>query len=369
MESEHDAKCTQCHGGIEPARSRSQAHSQMIPNPSAVPTSGDEAARNVCASCHPGIAKTFSTSLHRTTAAVSDARVAVVLARARPEDLAALKPGLENHCSACHIDGCGDCHVSRPNWSGGGVVDGHSIQKTPNSVTNCTACHGSRIEKEMMAEAPETVEPRPKPDVHWSPNGLQCVACHEEGSLHGAGGQAPANRYADDTAPSCEGCHDISKDNQPAHRQHGLRGTSQTLLQCQVCHAQPYNNCYGCHVGKDQKGLSYFKTDRSVFDFKIGRNPFKSADRPYDYVVVRHVPVARDTFAFYGPNLLKNFDSVPTFKYATPHSIARRTAQNASCDACHGNPALFLQEKDVPADELTANKDVIVRRLPMPMER
>ncbi|HEY3314053.1 MAG TPA: multiheme c-type cytochrome, partial [Bacillota bacterium] len=168
-------------------------------------------AKNVCASCHPGIAKAFATSLHRTTAAVSDARAAVVLARARSEDLAALKPALDNHCSACHITGCGDCHLSRPNWSGGGLVDGHNIRKTPNSITNCTACHGSRIEKEMMAEAPETVEPRPKADVHWSPKGMQCVACHKEGPLHGSGEKAPANRYADGSAPSCENCHDITK--------------------------------------------------------------------------------------------------------------------------------------------------------------
>lgn len=364
-----EAKCTQCHGGTEPAGTRADAHRHMTANPAKVPLATGGDGKNVCSSCHSGITKAFAGSLHRTTAPVSDPRVAVVLARARAEDLATLKPALENHCSACHITSCGDCHISRPEWSGGGFVDGHKLQKAPNSISNCTACHGSRIEKEMMAEAPETVEPRPKPDVHWSPKGMQCVACHKESALHGTGQTTPANRYADPLMPRCEDCHDVGKDGVAAHRQHGLDGSSRVLLQCQVCHAQPYNNCYGCHVGKDDKGLAYFKTDKSVFGFKIGRNPVKSAERPYDYVVVRHVPVARDTFAYYGQDLLKSFDAVPTFKYATPHSIALKTAQNASCASCHNNPNLFLQEKDVAPDERAANQDVIVKRLPFNMGR
>jgi thiosulfate/3-mercaptopyruvate sulfurtransferase len=110
----------------------------------------------------------------------------------------------------------------------------------------------------------------------------------------------------------------------------------------------------------DEKGLPYYETDESKLTFKIGRNALKSEDRPWSYVLVRHVPVAPDTFAFYGDDLLPNFDNVPTWKYATPHNIQRVTTQNESCNSCHGNADLFLTAADVAPEELTANADVIV---------
>jgi len=96
----------------------------------------------------------------------------------------------------------------------------------------------------------------------------------------------------------------------------------------------------------------------------IGRNPIQNAARPWEFVVLRHVPVARDSFAFYGEDLLPNFDARPTWTYATPHNIQRVTPQNRSCDACHGNAAIFLTEENVAADEREANRDVIVYEVP-----
>jgi thiosulfate/3-mercaptopyruvate sulfurtransferase len=99
-------------------------------------------------------------------------------------------------------------------------------------------------------------------------------------------------------------------------------------------------------------------------DFKIGLNPKKSEDRPWNYVVLRHVPVDPDNFAFYGEDVLTNFDALPTWKYATPHNIQRNTPQNASCDSCHGNTDIFLSEKDLRDYEVTANQGVIPTNLP-----
>ena len=101
--------------------------------------------------------------------------------------------------------------------------------------------------------------------------------------------------------------------------------------------------------------------------FKIGRNPLQSEDRPWKYVPVRHVPVDPESFAYYGEDLLPNFDALPTWKYATPHNIQRNTPQTETCDACHGNAELFLTADDVLPDELEANKDVIVEELPFSM--
>jgi len=68
----------------------------------------------------------------------------------------------------------------------------------------------------------------------------------------------------------------------------------------------------------------------------------------------------KDSFKFYGQNVLKNFDALHTWKMITPHNIRRKTLQNESCNACHGNSFLFLTNKDVKEDEMKANKGVMV---------
>ncbi len=352
--------CTSCHGGTEPAKDRAEAHVGLIPNPSAE-------EEPFCATCHADQVEAFRKSLHYTNNGIVNLETGVLAPRVNPEKVDVLQVAVDNHCASCHITTCGDCHVNRPEWSGGGFLAGHQFRKTPNPVLNCMACHGSRVQKEMLGQGPKDQFPDIVPDVHWAPLGMDCTACHTGEWFHSPS-EEYARRYDNKEAPRCEDCHAGAPEfaKVTAHQMHAME-TSSTLLQCQVCHAQPYNNCAGCHVGKDDKGLPYFKTDRSWFDFKIGRNPDKSEDRPYDYVVVRHVPVARDTFAFYGEDLLSNYDAEPTFKYATPHTIVRVAPQAESCGSCHNNAELFLTEEDVPEDEREANREVIVDRLPPAM--
>jgi len=102
--------------------------------------------------------------------------------------------------------------------------------------------------------------------------------------------------------------------------------------------------------------------------FKIGRNPIQSGYRPWKYVPVRHVPIAEDSFSDYGQDLLADFDALPTWKYATPHTIQRITPQNESCNACHGNAEVFLTAGDVAPEEMGANWRVIVDEIPEPVE-
>jgi len=56
---------------------------------------------------------------------------------------------------------------------------------------------------------------------------------------------------------------------------------------------------------------------------------------------------------------LSNFDTLPTWKLATPHNIRLKTTQNASCNACHGNESLFLLEKDVEDNEKGAKQECV----------
>ena len=82
---------------------------------------------------------------------------------------------------------------------------------------------------------------------------------------------------------------------------------------------------------------------------------------------VRHIPVDTESYAFYGENLLPNFDTKPTWAYATPHNIQRNTPQNEACTNCHGNPDIFLTLDKVKPEEVNANLNVIVEEIPAPV--
>jgi thiosulfate/3-mercaptopyruvate sulfurtransferase len=175
-----------------------------------------------------------------------------------------------------------------------------------------------------------------------------------------------AHRYDGDAIPDCQsyGCHpDVAEDD--GIQQHG--DDHLKSLSCQACHATDYVNCYGCHVSMNGKEAT-FELGGSQIGFKLGRNPIQDRYRPWKFVPVRHVPIAPDSFAYYGEDLLPNFDALPTWKYTTPHTIQRITPQNKTCNACHGNTALFLTAADVDASELDANRRVIVEIVPEPVD-
>jgi hypothetical protein len=110
----------------------------------------------------------------------------------------------------------------------------------------------------------------------------------------------------------------------------------------------------------EDSGNPFFRTEGTYLTFLIGRNPLQNDERPYEFVPVRHIPVAPASYEYYGEDLLSNFDALPTWAYATPHNIQLNTPQNASCDACHGSPDYFLTEDKVNPGEITANQNVIV---------
>jgi len=352
--------CTGCHGGDGTANDRALAHEGMNAKPSA-------GTDSICQRCHAAEVAAFPRALHVNLRGIIDLQASEIALRANPTQLAALEEGLKNHCSACHTPTCGECHVSRPETAGGGFVRGHQFLGTPNTVLNCTACHGSRVEREFMGKTPEEFGERLQPDVHWIQGQLQCVDCHTYNWFHRP--EKPyRHRYDDLGTPRCEDCHRPDQEEfqrNEFHRVHASTDEAETtLLACQVCHSQPYNNCWSCHVAKDAQGLPYFRTEASEFTFKIGRNPLPSERRPYDYVVLRHIPVDPETFAYYGEDVLSNFDALPTWKYATPHNIVRRAPQAETCSACHGRPELFLRAVDIPAAELPANQSVLVETVP-----
>jgi hypothetical protein len=337
--------CIACHGGTGDTDDKEAAHEGMVREP---------ASAEACGDCHPDQVASDENSLHSSLAGYTT----VLAARSAPENMAQLAVMKGNHCDKCHTT-CGQCHVSRPTNLGGGLVAGHEFKKVPPMNLTCTGCHGSRIENEYKGKN----EGVPA-DVHWIKGGLSCFACHSADEMHGAMGEF-SHRYDGPPAPGCQeaGCHpDVAAGD--GIQQH--TSSHFEALSCQVCHSTTYKNCYSCHVGLED-GTAYYKTGESELMFKIGRNPLQSKDRPWQYVPVRHVPVDRDSFSYYGENLLPNFDALPTWKYATPHNIQRITPQNETCNACHGSAEFFLTADDVDPDELEANKDVIVKEPPFSM--
>jgi hypothetical protein len=338
------SECTVCHAGAGSATDKTQAHLGMVADPS----DGDATA---CADCHGGIVSDHAASIHGT-------QQGFFTSISRRTGLTAASPALASmfgaNCAKCHTS-CGQCHISRPVSVEGGLVWEHEVHRSPNPVKNCMGCHGSRVADEFRG-----VNEGCDADVHYL-HLMNCLDCHEADEIHGDG-TTPDNRYDVSDSPTCldADCHaDVGKSPNPQNAYHTAFHLANVA--CQVCHADRYKNCYRCHVGE---GLQV----PSQIDFRIGRNPIQDSRRPWEYVVLRHIPIAPDSYSGYGI-ATPNYSDYPTWKYATPHSIQRNTPQTASCEACHENPNLFLTRAYVDSlvaegtmahEEIAANEAVMV---------
>lgn len=336
--------CIQCHGGQQDPN-KETAHAGLIADPSAD-------VNGMCSTCHNDVTSGFGESLH---ASLNGYQVAMY-SRSVPENHPALDEAYSNHCASCHTT-CGDCHISQPDSVGGGFLSGHNFEQTPPMSRTCTACHGSRVGSEYLGKHEDIPG-----DVHFREVRMNCVDCHKAEEMHATTEDARGNRYWGEESPVCKDCHaqvGSSSDTVPHHTLH------QEKVSCQVCHSVEYTSCDGCHVAlSESTGKPFFNTEATYLNFLIGKNPLKSEERPYEYVVVRHVPVSATSYEYYGENLLLNYDLLSTWKYATPHNVQRNTPQTETCNSCHGNPDLFLTGDKVNAAELEANKDVIVPAVP-----
>lgn len=342
--------CHECHGGNPDDPDWKTAHADVKKDP----TFPD--ATESCGGCHDDIADRNECNLHVNIAGIHKA----IEERCDPdcEIYKKIQEGSQKHCSSCHSS-CGQCHVSRPESVHGGLLEGHVFKKNPPMQQVCTACHGSRIGNEFLGLNGDI-----PCDIH-NQKYLKCTKCHTGCEMHGQE-KGCCKRYERKNRPKCLQCHEnIYEDDAPNMETHE---THRDLLSCQVCHSMPYKNCYSCHVAKDEQGNPFFETADSTIGFKIGFNPEQSESRPERFVTVRHVPADNHSFDYYCPKALTRFDSLPTWKLATPHNIRRQTPQNKSCNSCHGNEALFLIKTDVSPQELEANKNVIIPMEAIPAE-
>lgn len=351
LKSLHGARpCTDCHGGNPQAPEVEMAHQGM------------KQATETCTACHRQTVERQKTSIHATLAGQDHA----LKLRAGQENFDRLALMRQNDCNKCHA-GCADCHITIPQAVGGGLINGHRFFKKPPMEETCATCHGSRAGAEYLGTVKEE---EILPDVHHQ-KGMHCISCHKE-PMHGDG-KSYESRWEVAGLPRCTDCHKtLPNTTTPAHSI-----PKHQQVSCQVCHAatqfvkdatgrvthaQSYNNCFNCHSGFDEKNNYYRIPERKEVLFKIGKNTVPGY--PYQIVPVRHNPVARNTFDYFGPNLLPHFDEYPNWKTAAPHNVQRVTSQNRSCNACHGNEALFLLEKDLDPNDAQANKKVVFPKVP-----
>lgn len=346
-------ECTACHDG-QAVDDMEAAHEGLIADPAASPA-------EKCTLCHVEIGLTAADSLHNTLAGYDTA----LYERSIPENHATLENMESYHCDSCHAT-CGDCHISQPNSVGGGLLEGHAFVEKPPMSRTCTACHGSRVKNEYYGSN-EGVSG----DVHFRKARLACTDCHTADEMHGAGEFSEVtHRYDGPVEPSCASCHGemntIRTEEDAVIVQHMVHEAD--LMSCQVCHSVAYTNCTNCHVDRTEDDVAYYSVEAHELGFFLGKNPLQSADRPWEYVPVRHVPIDVDSFSAYGDNLLPNFLDRATWTFATPHNIQRETPQNASCASCHNNPDIFLTEDKIAEAELGgANLEIIVDQLPFPL--
>jgi hypothetical protein len=300
------------------------------------------------------------------------------------------------------------------------------MRRTPDMVSNCTACHGSRVKDEYfglnnalyarnrlhsasLAASDPFGGATLQPDVHRA-DGMTCDACHAGAEMHGSGVTAGVDRYGVTGRTQCLDCHQPSSAGNPFHSTAHVQAMS-----CHVCHAQPYKSCFSCHTQETAAGAAWFASNvtdptrdarrvppawssattyasgayvtygaveyrslqagntnhlpdevasawwtaeaaplpagDALMTFRAGRNPKYGilAGAPA-YAVLRHAPVDADTFTYTeegtpAPGLIPSLTALPTWKYATPHNIARTSPITQdpdgggplnACSNCHG---------------------------------
>jgi len=345
LESEHGRfGCITCHGGQD-TMDMEAAHTGLTARPSSDLEDG------ACVDCHEDITDKYEDATHYTVQGMYDALEDFAHPGAMEDEDDPLRQAFDEDCSKCHAT-CGSCHVSRPESYEGGLHSEHEFTKEPPMEDTCFGCHGERPAGEFLGEVGFTA------DVHYEELDYSCYDCHNITNFHGA------EEGEEVETPECQDCHeDVYSDDSPieAHQVH-----EEDQLACQVCHSSAAQSCYDCHITVDEDGeMSSHAESRSIF--AIGQNPEPTEEVPYQFMTLRHVPTTADTFVELNGEL-PNFDEISNWKYAPTHNIQRETRQNQSCNSCHGEEGLFLDEDDIPESSSDASYDLIPDEIPEPVE-
>jgi hypothetical protein len=143
-ENHGEIACHECHGGNPDDPDWKTAHEGVVKDP----TYPD--ATTACGDCHDEVNENYQDSIHVT---LRPYRLKIdKRASTDPVVRDKVEHAMGTHCYHCHSS-CGQCHISRPTSVDGGFLDGHLFQRKPPMQEVCTACHGSRIQKEYFGDS------------------------------------------------------------------------------------------------------------------------------------------------------------------------------------------------------------------------
>ena len=328
------ANCTACHvtqvQGAHAGLACSACHGEDAGNAAVVRLA--QRAEERCRMCHPGMEQVLLGPMHGRSA--EKAFVARSFGREDPHFF-------EANCNGCHVEGCLDCH--------GG--DGHSIARPQRD--DCAACHrGYFIGADYYGLAPREDALRYQrgpsyggehylkmlPDVH-AEAGLACGDCHDMASL--AAGRK--------TGKGCRDCHTPD----PAVIEHSI-AAHLDKLECAACHAAWAPQEYGTFYLRDRRGdqKQFFRLRDQAGEGYLKSAYLRRQDAPpLGLDAAGKVSPIRPQFIAYFSELgesrpagVENRLLAAEWRAFTPHTIRRGTPL---CDACHDNPARFVQEDPV----------------------
>lgn len=302
VDSNHQFRCSSCHGGQDDTDEKELAHTELIASP-AHPDNMEMS----CGTCHEEQVKQLPASLHYTLDNLvglvrdsfgADDRVSRLIDIPEHEDIETIlqlsDDMLRRRCLRCHLfgsgdsyrktnraTGCGACHLTRDSH---GQTEDHVFTKTPDD-SRCLSCHygnyvgadyHGRSEHDFNEEyrtpyftnmdtRPYGVEYRElAADIHQQ-RGMGCVDCHSGDHLMGIG-----NISID---PACIDCHDhesltarqptnVEKTEDGFSLNSMVSGRSHLLplmkdsahkrysgkVACQVCHGQWSFNDHATHL-------------------------------------------------------------------------------------------------------------------------
>jgi hypothetical protein len=205
--------------------------------------------------------------------------------------------------------------------------------------TRCVDCHGGDLAASSFHSAAH-VDAMSCHVCHAQPY-KQCYGCHTQernGTAYFTNNESDPTRAARRAPPAWTSSASYAKD---AYVTHG--GVEYRSLQASnVNHAPPDAAWWVAATAPLPAG-------DALITFRVGNNPRYGEPGAPKYAVLRHVPIDGETFAYTVDGtridgLVPDLAALPTWKYATPHNIRRRTlittdpdgdGPATACGNCH----------------------------------
>ncbi|USD36242.1 hypothetical protein [Ferrimonas sp. SCSIO 43195] len=325
---------------------------------------------SVCSDCHgEEMVTNFRHSLHYTVNGIAKGLVERLAQTPNAQELYDEMHHAEvEGCNSCHAT-CGQCHISQPDYVGGGLLNKHAFVKNADPEQTCETCHY------------ENAETHRELDAHVTKHNMSCTDCHSaqqefhgrdineipEGNLYSGGpdnitkGHFEQTQKKDIIQVKCEDCHQDKIDDHTEL----LTGKAALInhnekLKCTACHTQPYTNCFGCHEDSPES-VGTWETLKRVVKGAVGevgdeniKLGLSVANDPHSKLV----PLSHSGGVSKDSKAVVNLKDPATKSYWVPfaaHFVSKNPLATAEartskrmCENCHNTDNdIFLKHSDV----------------------